>query len=155
MEIIQAEYRRQNQVASNAVSYDRTGGVIPSRLFSLGSTCPKAKENNSWGVFSLRLFLRTLLTWEKIKSTMSWEKALKLRPFGTMSRKRVWFFLTCGFWEERMGRRKTGGFSGSRLSRFQKRRYRRTGRECGQKVRLPKGAEQYVFRKRNSQARKI
>lgn len=33
MEIIQAEYRMQNQVASYAVSYDRTGGVIPSRLF--------------------------------------------------------------------------------------------------------------------------
>jgi hypothetical protein len=35
MEIIQAEYMRQNQVSSNAVSYNRTGGVIPSRSFRI------------------------------------------------------------------------------------------------------------------------
>ncbi len=35
MEIIQAQYLRQNQVSSNAVSYNRTGGVIPPRSFRI------------------------------------------------------------------------------------------------------------------------
>lgn len=53
----------------------------------------------------------TEFTWEKIRLTVSCEKPSKEDPFGTMSRKSVWFFSMKGFWEEHMGSQKNKGIS--------------------------------------------
>ena len=43
---------------------------------------------------------------EKIRFTVSCEKSSKDLPLGTMSLKSVWFFSTCGFWDDIMGSQK-------------------------------------------------
>lgn len=78
-------------------------GRTPNTATSLS---PYVKTNSSHRVLPLKIFRFTLFTWENTKLAASWLNPSKLSPFGTMSRKSVWFFSTLGFWLERQGPQK-------------------------------------------------